>query len=76
MPTSTGLPTREKHVEIRLSHTEITELIAPRTDAPARKASDSEERSVAAPWQAHQPRLERHASDHELVGAPRGSRST
>jgi hypothetical protein len=34
MPTSTGLPTRETHAEIRLSHTEITELIAPRTDAP------------------------------------------
>ena len=33
MPTSPGLPTCEKHVEIRLSHTEITELIAPRTDA-------------------------------------------
>ncbi|MGW1158676.1 GDSL-type esterase/lipase family protein [Streptomyces sp. NPDC002519] len=37
----TGLPARDKHVEIWLPHTEITELIALRTDAPVEPAPDS-----------------------------------
>ncbi|MEO3872213.1 GDSL-type esterase/lipase family protein [Nonomuraea sp. B12E4] len=36
-----GLPARDKHVEIWLPHTEITELIALRTDAPVEPAPDS-----------------------------------
>ncbi|MFJ5305809.1 GDSL-type esterase/lipase family protein [Streptomyces sp. NPDC088350] len=36
-----GLPAGEKDVEIWLPHTEITELIALRTDAPVEKARDS-----------------------------------
>ncbi|MEU5592788.1 GDSL-type esterase/lipase family protein [Streptomyces sp. NPDC020298] len=36
----TGLPTRDKDVEIWLPHTEITELIALRTDAPVEPAPD------------------------------------
>jgi hypothetical protein len=36
----TGLPAREKDVEIWLPHTEITELIALRTDAPVEPAPD------------------------------------
>lgn len=35
------LPTGDKHVEIWLPHTEITELIALRTDAPVEKAPDT-----------------------------------
>lgn len=34
--------TCEKHVEIRLPHTEITELFAPRTDAPGRLRTASD----------------------------------
>ncbi|MFF3749517.1 GDSL-type esterase/lipase family protein [Streptomyces sp. NPDC002018] len=37
----TGLPTRDKDVEIWLPHTEITELIALRTDAPVEPAPES-----------------------------------
>ncbi|MGW1408331.1 GDSL-type esterase/lipase family protein [Streptomyces sp. NPDC002403] len=37
----TGLPTGDKDIEIWLPHTEITELIALRTDAPVEKAPDS-----------------------------------
>ncbi|MFJ2647501.1 GDSL-type esterase/lipase family protein [Streptomyces sp. NPDC087420] len=37
----TGLPARDKDVEIWLPHTEITELIALRTDAPVEPAPDS-----------------------------------
>lgn len=36
----TGLPARDKDVEIWLPHTEITELIALRTDAPVEPAPD------------------------------------
>ncbi|MYR46031.1 GDSL-type esterase/lipase family protein [Streptomyces sp. SID5910] len=36
----TGLPARDKDVEIWLPHTEITELIALRTDAPVEAAPD------------------------------------
>lgn len=36
-----GLPAGDKHVEIWLPHTEITELIALRTDAPVEPARDS-----------------------------------
>lgn len=36
----TGLPARDKSVEIWLPHTEITELIALRTDAPVEPAPD------------------------------------
>ncbi|MFE6494888.1 GDSL-type esterase/lipase family protein [Streptomyces sp. NPDC057748] len=37
----TGLPAREKDIEIWLPHTEITELIALRTDVPVEPARDS-----------------------------------
>ncbi|WP_077797322.1 GDSL-type esterase/lipase family protein [Streptomyces sp. JHA26] len=37
----TGLPARDKHVEIWLPHTEITELITLRSDAPVEAAPDS-----------------------------------
>ncbi|WP_405497042.1 GDSL-type esterase/lipase family protein [Streptomyces sp. NBC_00096] len=37
----TGLPARDKGVEIWLPHTEVTELIALRTDAPLTPAPDS-----------------------------------
>lgn len=37
----TGLPARDKDVEIWLPHTEITEVIALRTDAPVEPAPDS-----------------------------------
>jgi GDSL-like Lipase/Acylhydrolase family len=37
----TGLPARDKDVEIWLPHTEITELIALRTDAPVEPAPDN-----------------------------------
>ncbi|MEV7794761.1 SGNH/GDSL hydrolase family protein [Streptomyces sp. NPDC087512] len=37
----TGLPAHDKHVEIWLPHTEITELIELRTDAPVEAAPDS-----------------------------------
>ncbi|MEE1770160.1 SGNH/GDSL hydrolase family protein [Streptomyces sp. JV185] len=37
----TDLPTGDKDIEIWLPHTEITELIALRTDAPVEKAPDS-----------------------------------
>jgi hypothetical protein len=37
----TGLPPRDKDVEIWLPHTEITELIALRTDAPVEPAPDN-----------------------------------
>jgi hypothetical protein len=37
----TGLPADDKNVEIWLPHTEITELIALRTDAPVERAPDS-----------------------------------
>ncbi|WP_329235206.1 GDSL-type esterase/lipase family protein [Actinoallomurus sp. NBC_01490] len=37
----TDLPARDKHVEIWLPHTEVTELIALRTDAPVEPVPDS-----------------------------------
>lgn len=37
----TDLPSRDKDVEIWLPHTEITELIALRTDAPVNAAPDN-----------------------------------
>ncbi len=67
----TDLPARDKDVEIWLPHTEITELVALRTDARSslhRPAAAG----LAAPRQFHQPWLERQAPHRRLAGAGRG----
>ena len=65
-----GLPEHEKEVVVWLPHTEITDLVALRTDAPISRAARGAP-GVAAPRQLDQPRLERREPVDDLA-RPRG----